>query len=282
MIDRVFVTNLCLHGRHGVFPEEARLGQKFYLDIVCDFDSEACIRDDDYRSAVNYATLCEIAASVSAGGPYKLIETLADRIAGAVLQRFPQVTQAIVRVRKPSAPIPFALDDVGVEIRRARRVEVALSLGSNVGDKSAHIRAAIARIDGEPGVRVTKVSHLYRTPPWGKTDQDWFVNAAVVAETSLTPHALLARMKSLELQIGRTPGVRWGPRLIDIDILYYDDRELRTETLTLPHPEMFARGFVMIPLAEIAPDRVVAGRNVESVAEALRGEGGEIVAIEDD
>ena len=83
------------------------------------------------------------------------------------------------------------------------------------------------------------------------------------------------------MQIGRRPGVRWGPRLIDIDILYYDDRQLRSETLTLPHPEMFARAFVMIPLAEIAPERVVAGRNVNEAAEAFKGEGDEIVAIED-
>ena len=124
MMDRVFVSNLCLHGRHGVFPEEAKLGQKFYLDIVCDFDSEACIRDDDYRKAVNYAVLCEIAASVSAGGPFKLIETLADHVAKAVLESFAQVTSVTVRVRKPSAPIPFALDHVGVEITRARRVAI--------------------------------------------------------------------------------------------------------------------------------------------------------------
>ena len=279
MIDRVFVTNLCLHGRHGVFPEEARLGQKFYLDIVCDFDSEAALRDDDYRQSVNYATLCEIAEAVSKGGPYKLIETLADRIAAAVLARFAPVSRVVVRVRKPSAPIPYALDDVGVEITRERRTEVGLSLGSNVGDKAAHIRSAIARIDGEPGVRVTKVSRLYRTPPWGKTDQDWFVNAALIAETSLGPQALLARLKSLEMQLGRTPGERWGPREIDIDILYYGDRELRSATLTLPHPEMFGRAFVMIPLAEIAPERVIAGREVKSVADALRAQGDEIVPL---
>jgi dihydroneopterin aldolase/2-amino-4-hydroxy-6-hydroxymethyldihydropteridine diphosphokinase len=276
MADRVFVSNLCLHGRHGVFPEEARLGQKFFLDIACDFDSEDCTRDDDVRCAVNYATICEVAASVSEGGPFKLIETLADRIASAVLDRFFRVSCVVVRIRKPSAPIAFALDHVGVEITRERRAQIALSLGSNVGDKVANIRTAIARIDADPAISVTRVSHLYRTAPWGKTDQDWFVNAAVLCETSLSPERLLARLKSIEAQIGRTPGVRWGPRLIDIDILYHDDRELRSHALTLPHADMFNRAFVMIPLAEIAPERNVAGRNIGEAAKGMNAGGNEV------
>jgi dihydroneopterin aldolase/2-amino-4-hydroxy-6-hydroxymethyldihydropteridine diphosphokinase len=281
MTERVFVSNLCLHGRHGVFPEEAKLGQKFYLDIVCDFDGEEAIRDDDYRKSVNYATLCELAAAVSKGGPYKLIETLGDRIAKAVLERYAQVSRVVVRVRKPSAPIAFALDTVGVEIGRERRAEVGLSLGSNVGDKVANIRAAIARLAGEPDVRVEKMSRLYRTAPWGKTDQDWFVNAAAVVVTSSSPRNLLSRLKSLEIQLGRTPTERWGPRVIDIDMLYWDDRTLASDELTLPHVDMFSRGFVMIPLGEIVPERVIAGRKVGEVAERFRGEGADVVLLEE-
>ncbi len=281
MSDRVFVSNLVLHGRHGVFPEEARLGQKFYLDIVCDFDSEDCIRDDDHRSAVNYATLCDIAAEVSKGGPYKLIETLGDKIARAVLARFDQVSRVVIRVRKPSAPIAFALDTVGVEIARERQAEVGLSLGSNVGDKVAHIRAAIARLAGEPEVRVAAVSRLYRTAPWGKTDQDWFVNGAAIVRTSLSPRKLLSRLKSLEIELGRTPAVRWGPRAIDIDMLYYDERALVSDDLTLPHADMISRAFVMIPLAEIAPERVIAGVKVSAVADMFRSQSNDVVPLED-
>ena len=280
MTDRVFVTNLCLHGRHGVFPEEARLGQKFFLDIVCDFDSEACLIDDDYRSAVNYAVLCDIAAEVSQGGPFKLIETLGDRVAAAVLHRFPQVARVTVRVRKPSAPIVHPLDHVGVEVTRSRRAEIALSLGSNIGDKVANIRAAVARIAAEGDIDLAAVSRLYRTAPWGKTDQAFFVNAALVAHTSLGPSALLARLKSLELQLGRTPGERWGPRVIDLDILYYEDRELSHPSLILPHRDLFNRAFVLIPLADIAADRVVAGRRIGEAAAALRVVPGEVEPME--
>lgn len=280
MTDRVFVTNLCLHGRHGVFPEEARLGQKFFLDIDCEFDSEACLADDDYRSAVNYAVLCDIAAEVSQGGPYKLIETLADRIASAVLQRFAQVSRVIVRVRKPSAPIVHPLDHVGVEIARSRRAEIALSLGSNLGDKVANIRAAVGRIGADGDIQLVAVSKLYRTAPWGKTDQDAFVNAALIAHTNLSPHALLDRLKSLELQLGRTPAERWGPRVIDIDILYYDDREIAHPALILPHRDLFNRAFVLVPLADVAPDRVVAGRRIGDAAATLKLGEGEVVALE--
>lgn len=120
MKDHVRVINLCLHGNHGVFPEETRLGQKFFVDIDCALSLAACAEDDDYSKAVCYGTLCNLAAEVSNNGPYKLIETLGDRIAQTVLDRFDQVSDVAVRVRKPSAPISLLLDHVEIEIHRKR------------------------------------------------------------------------------------------------------------------------------------------------------------------
>jgi 2-amino-4-hydroxy-6-hydroxymethyldihydropteridine diphosphokinase len=165
---------------------------------------------------------------------------------------------------------------------RARdgRAEVVLALGGNVGDKAAQLRRGLAALDDQPEIALTAVSRFYRTPPWGKTDQDWFVNACALARTSLKPEALLERVKAIEAALGRAPSERWGPRVIDIDIIAYDDITLRTDRLTLPHPELFNRVFVLAPLAEIAPGRVIGGRKVQEALTDLGAEGGGVVPLD--
>jgi 2-amino-4-hydroxy-6-hydroxymethyldihydropteridine diphosphokinase len=141
------------------------------------------------------------------------------------------------------------------------------------------LRRALRALGAEPEIALLAVSRLYRTEPWGKTDQDWFVNACALALTSLAPERLLERLKALEVELGRTPTERWGPRVIDIDILAYGDLSLCQDGLTLPHPEMFNRAFVLIPLAEIAPDLVVGGRRVGAAAERLAGATEEVTPL---
>ncbi len=139
-------------------------------------------------------------------------------------------------------------------------VTAYLALGSNLGDKVGHLRAAVAAIGALPMTRVTARSAVYRTPPWGKTDQDWFVNAVIAVETTLSPEALLQGALAIEQQLGRVRRERWGPRVIDIDMLLHGDAQRATPSLTLPHPAMTERAFVLVPLHEIAPDLVVQGR----------------------
>jgi len=155
-------------------------------------------------------------------------------------------------------------------------VEVGLALGSNIGDKAANILDALARMESGGGLTVTARSALYRTAPWGVEDQDWFVNACALAETALTPEALLARCKAVEASLGRERTFRWGPRLIDIDIVFYGDETIETPDLTVPHRELFNRAFVLVPLAEIAPGRVIAGRAVAEGLAALERESGDV------
>lgn len=140
----------------------------------------------------------------------------------------------------------------------------ALGLGGNVGDPVAAMRAALLGLDGRDDCRVVAVSALYRTPPWGKTDQAWFFNACASIETTLGPEALLDACLSMEREMKRERIERWGPRTIDIDILTYDDVVRSGETLELPHPRMTERGFVLMPLADVAPAMVVKGRTVTS------------------
>lgn len=124
-----------------------------------------------------------------------------------------------------------------------------IGLGANLGDAAAQIERALAALGALGTVRAR--SRLYRSKPWGVTDQPPFVNAAALLETALAPRRLLAELKRLERELGRTPSARWGPRAIDLDILAYDDLELREPDLVIPHERLFERAFALVPLAEI-------------------------------
>jgi 2-amino-4-hydroxy-6-hydroxymethyldihydropteridine diphosphokinase len=129
-----------------------------------------------------------------------------------------------------------------------------LSLGTNLGDREANLRNAITAL--APTVRVTRESCVYETAPWGFEDQPSFLNMVVEGETDLPPLELLKFLKTLETELGRTPTFRYGPRLIDLDILFSGDLILETPELTIPHPKLHERGFVLVPLADVAPEWV--------------------------
>ena len=153
--------------------------------------------------------------------------------------------------------------------------EAGLSLGSNIGDKAAMIEAALARLDASPGIRIVRRSRLYRTQPWGKEDQDWFVNACALIETELSPRALLDRCQEIEKALGRdrTKQERGGPRSIDIDILFHGDARIMEPDLEIPHPRMLERAFVLVPLAEIAADRRINDMRIADAAAKLESSG---------
>ena len=141
-----------------------------------------------------------------------------------------------------------------------------LGIGSNIGDMAAMLDRAVAALTAVPGIRVLARSPDYRTPPWGKTDQPWFLNGAVAIDTDLTPHALLDACQGIERDLGRIREERWGPRIIDIDVLAYEGAAVDDERLVLPHRYVRERAFVLVPLAEIAPDLTIGG---EKVSDAL-------------
>jgi 2-amino-4-hydroxy-6-hydroxymethyldihydropteridine diphosphokinase len=143
-------------------------------------------------------------------------------------------------------------------------VQAALGLGGNVGDVAAAMAIALHALDQLAMTSVVSVSSLYSTPPWGKADQDWFTNACAIVETGLEPETLLDACLMIErrLKRDREHGERWGPRTIDIDILTFGDMAIGNSRLSVPHPRMTQRAFVLQPLAEIAPDLIIEGRSV--------------------
>jgi 2-amino-4-hydroxy-6-hydroxymethyldihydropteridine diphosphokinase len=153
--------------------------------------------------------------------------------------------------------------------------QALLGIGGNVGDVRATLEKAVARFADGAEVKLIARSSDYRTPPWGLTEQSPFINSAIAVETTLSPDALLERAHEVEAALGRdrTKERRWGPRTIDIDLLTYDDLLLNEPELTLPHPRLFERAFVLVPLAEIVPDRMIAGRRIADAAAQIDAAG---------
>lgn len=153
--------------------------------------------------------------------------------------------------------------------------EALIALGGNVGDARATLRKAIGLFCDGHDVRLLARSHDYRTPPWGDENQAPFINLCIAVDTRLTPQTLLARAQEVERALGRqrTKDRRWGPRTADLDILAYDDVVLDEPDLTLPHPRLLQRAFVLAPLAEIAADRIIAGVRVSDALARVDTEG---------
>ena len=147
-----------------------------------------------------------------------------------------------------------------------------IGIGSNIGDRKAHIETAIEALNHIPSVKVLRVSSLYETSPWGYVNQDNFYNGVIEVETSLSANGLLGVCLGIEAGVGRIRGIKNGPRILDMDLLLYDGTETTTAELTLPHPRMFERDFVLIPLKELYPDMKVYKYNLTPYYDYLQEE----------
>src|ERR1700749_4111408 len=150
-----------------------------------------------------------------------------------------------------------------------------IALGGNVGDVRATFKKAVAHICGMAQAALTARSSDYVTPPWGEANQPRFINACIEIETALDPHALLFTLHKIEKKFGRDRAkeIRWGPRTLDLDLIAYDDVAIDKPELTLPHPRLFQRAFVLVPLVEIVPDRLIAGRDIKAALAGLSTDG---------
>ena len=167
-----------------------------------------------------------------------------------------------------------------VEAAAAPVVKALIALGGNVGDVQATFDRALAMLCDSDEVRLLARSSDYRTPPWGVTDQPPFINTVIAVATSLPPRDLLTRAIAVERAFGRDRAKerRWGPRTLDLDLLTYSDLVLNTPDLTLPHPRLFERAFVLLPLAEIAPELLIGGTRVRDALARLDASGIEKLA----
>ncbi|MCR5672124.1 MAG: 2-amino-4-hydroxy-6-hydroxymethyldihydropteridine diphosphokinase [Lachnospiraceae bacterium] len=251
-MDSIRIEDLEVFARHGVFEEEVSLGQKFLVSAALYFDASDAGKGDDLTKSIDYAEVCSDITKWMKTNRCRLIETVAERLAGKLLKDHSIVKEVEVTVKKPWAPIGLPLECVSITISRKWHT-ACIAVGSNMGDREKHLLAGIEHIKKDDNVRVLAVSSFIETKPYGNVDQDDFLNGVVMLETLYKPHELLELVQNTENINGRKRKEHWGPRTLDLDIILYDDLVICESDLVIPHPDMCNRDFVLQPLCEIAP-----------------------------
>lgn len=252
-MDQIRIQELEVFAYHGVYAEEKEKGQRFYLNVTLFLNTRAAGRSDDLKQSVNYGIVCEKLDAWMKEKNCDLLEAVAQMLAKRLLLEFPLIKQVDLEIRKPEAPIKLPFGSVSVQIRRGWHT-VFLSIGSNMGDREGYLRGAVEALRENDGIRNLKVSSFLVTKPYGNVEQEDFLNGAVALETMLSPRELLDVLHEVENAAGRTREVHWGPRTLDLDILFYDKLIYEDESLILPHVDLENREFVLKPLSEIAPN----------------------------
>lgn len=272
-MDTIHIKKLEVFARHGVLPEENILGQKFLISASLYCDTAKAGRTDSLKDSVNYAKVAALLVSSATEQVFKLIERLAWHLAKSVLIAFPAVRGIDLEIEKPWAPVMLPLQTVSVKISRQWN-RAYLSIGSNLGDRESHLREAIRLLKEDEEIRIAAQSSFLETKPVGYTEQGDFLNGALAIDTLYSPQELLKRLNSIEDTLGRERKIHWGPRTIDLDIIFYNNEVIQEEGLIIPHREMARRMFVLKPLEEIAPHALhpLLHRTVSELAEALSGQ----------
>lgn len=251
--DQIRIEELEVYAHHGVYPEENEKGQHFYVNATLYTNTRPAGMADDLRLSTNYGEVCQFITEFMQQHTFQLIETVAERTAYEVLQQFPLVQGLDLEIRKPEAPIPLPFGSVSVAIHREWH-EAYIAVGSNMGDSRGHIAKALGQLEKHKDIQVTKVSGLLETLPYGGVEQENFVNGMFEIRTLLTPEELLRELHKIEASEGRERKIHWGPRTLDLDIIFYDDLIYSSEDLVIPHVDMENRYFVLKPLSELAPN----------------------------
>ncbi len=270
-MDVIKLDRMKIYAFHGVYDKEKRDGQEFYVSVTMGLDLKKAGTSDKLGKTINYGEIAGIVEETFTESSYDLIEAAAEAVVEAILTEKKSVQTVTVRVSKPNAPIDADFEDVYVEITRSRHL-VYLGLGSNLGDRERYLEMAIEELGRDSNIEVTKVSSVIETEPYGPVEQPNFLNAVIEATTTLEADELLEIIHDIEQEAGRERLIHWGPRTLDIDILLFDDAIINTRDLTIPHPEMHKREFVLKPLAEIAPHvyHPALKQNAVSMLEALK------------
>ena len=251
-MDKIYIKNLEVFARHGVFPEENVLGQKFVISAVLYTSLRKAGKTDDLAESIHYGEVSHFIKEFVEKNTWKLLETVAERLAEELLLKTKGLEKIRLEIKKPWAPVGVPLETVSVELERGWHTAY-IALGSNLGEKEKNLRFGVEALRASEDCRVLAVSDFIVTEPYGGVEQDDFLNGAMKIRTLLTPHELLERLHDIEREAKRERVIRWGPRTLDLDILLYDDLILDDEELHIPHIEMHKRDFVLKPLCQIAP-----------------------------
>lgn len=271
MVDQIKIENLEIYAAHGVFPEETRNGQMFKIDAILYTNLRPAGIKDELTLSTHYGEVCQFMAQFFRENTYLLIEAAAEHLVRALLLKFPLIERVELELKKPHAPIGLPFESVSVRIERGWKTAY-LGIGSNLGDKQQFLNQAIKRLKENELIREVKCSKIIATAPYGGAALYDFLNGAIELKTLLTPYELLDFLHELEAEAGRERKIHWGPRTLDMDILFYQDFVSNDPVLTVPHPDMENRQFVLEPLDELCPwyFNPVTGKTVRQMLMELK------------
>lgn len=272
--DEIHIENLEFFARHGVFPEETKLGQKFIVSLTMYMNTRKAGKSDDLEVSVDYGAVSHFITDYMKENTFLLIEAAAENLVRELLLHFPLVKGIDLELKKPWAPIGLPVEYASVKISRFWH-RAYLGMGSNLGDKKGYLDQAVEKIKEDPECVVEKVSQYLVTEPYGGVEQDDFLNACMVVRTLFSPEELLDKLHEIEQEAHRERIIHWGPRTLDLDILMYDDLVMESDDLIIPHIEMDKREFVLKPLCEIAPNlrHPILKKTVSQLLAAIINEG---------
>ena len=250
--DEIRIEGLEVYAHHGVYPEETKNGQYFYVNAILYTNVRQAGGEDSLERTINYGTGCRFITDWMQENTCLLLEAVAERLSQALLLEYGPLAALELEIQKPHAPISLPFGNVSVKVRRGWH-RAYIAVGSNLGNRKTHILSGIQALKVHPLIKLKKVSKMIVTEPYGGVEQEDFLNGALEIETLLEPEELLEALHQVENAEGRERIVRWGPRTLDLDILFYDRLCYESETLVIPHVDLENRVFVLKPMSEIAP-----------------------------
>lgn len=269
-MDEIRIENLEVYAYHGVYPEEKKNGQPFFINVTLYLDLRRAGKSDDLNESVNYGEVCHKLDEWMKERSYDLLEKAAEEMSERLLLHFSLVKAVDFEIRKPEAPIGLPFESVSVKIHRGWEM-VYLAVGSNMGQKENYIQNAKRELEQNPYFRKVRMSSLITTKPYGGVEQDDFLNGAIEAETLYQKKELLAELHRIEQLADRKREIHWGPRTLDLDILFFGKEVYEDEELIIPHVDLHNRTFVLEPMCELAPNfrHPVLNRTVRELLEEL-------------
>lgn len=271
--DKISIKKLEVFANHGVMREERELGQKFLVSCDMWLDTRQAGVSDSLKDTIDYGKICFRITRFLTEHTFQLVEKAAEELARELLYTVPQIHKLHIELEKPWAPIGLPVETVLVSISRGWH-EAIIAMGSNMGDRNAYMKHGVDAMNQSKDIRVDAVSSFVETKPYGYLEQDNFLNGCMKIETLLTPEELLEFLHGVERSVNRVREGKWGPRTLDLDIIFYDDLIMDSVDLKIPHMEMHKRDFVLYPLNQIAPNyyHPVLGRTVHMLLDEFSGE----------
>lgn len=251
--DEIRIEKLEVYAYHGVYPEERKRGQIFLVNTVLYTDTHRAGAEDKVELSTDYGAVSMFIDRWMKENTCHTLEAVAGNLAREILLNFDLISALDLEILKPEAPIPLTFGCVSVKIHRSWH-KAYLSVGSNMGDRKKYLEDGIEALKAHPLIKQVKVSELIETAPYGGVEQADFLNAAIGLETLMEPEDLLEALHNIENSAGRERILRWGPRTLDLDILFFDQLVYESDTLVIPHPDLHNREFVLKPLSTIAPN----------------------------